>query len=104
MTEANLGQNSRVVGGLESLSEVSSKYTERSSTALRSPELKIPDFLPPQREKDKGKKTLVLDLDETLVHSSFKPPTRRERPPNLVLDVEWDNEERDYVFVRIRPH
>lgn len=27
----------------------------------------------PQRECDKGKKTLALDLDETLVHSSFEP-------------------------------
>lgn len=25
------------------------------------------------REEDQGRKTLVLDLDETLVHSSFKP-------------------------------
>ena len=30
-------------------------------------------LLPPQSEYDKGKKTLVLDLDETLVHSSFQP-------------------------------
>jgi TFIIF-interacting CTD phosphatase-like protein len=29
-------------------------------------------LLPPQNEKKKGKKCLVLDLDETLVHSSFK--------------------------------
>lgn len=29
-------------------------------------------LLPEQLESDKGKKTLVLDLDETLVHSSFK--------------------------------
>lgn len=29
--------------------------------------------LPPQIREDEGKKTLVLDLDETLVHSSFKP-------------------------------
>ena len=28
--------------------------------------------LPPQDAEDVGKKTLVLDLDETLVHSSFK--------------------------------
>lgn len=27
----------------------------------------------PIGEQDRGKKTLVLDLDETLVHSSFKP-------------------------------
>lgn len=29
-------------------------------------------MLPPQQEEYIGKKTLVLDLDETLVHSSFK--------------------------------
>jgi TFIIF-interacting CTD phosphatase-like protein len=31
-------------------------------------------LLPAQREK--GRKTLVLDLDETLVHSSFQPTAR----------------------------
>jgi len=30
-------------------------------------------LLPPQIGKYKGRKTLVLDLDETLVHSSFQP-------------------------------
>ena len=30
-----------------------------------------PQLLPPQRSEDKGKITLVLDLDETLIHSSF---------------------------------
>ena len=29
--------------------------------------------MPPQRDEDKGKLTLVIDLDETLVHSSFAP-------------------------------
>ena len=29
--------------------------------------------LPPQEGKNIGKKTLILDLDETLVHSSFQP-------------------------------
>jgi len=96
--------NPNSLEGLESLSEVSSKYTERSSVAVRSPSLNLPDFLPEQSEKDKGKKTLVLDLDETLVHSSFNPPKHGERPPNLILNVKWDNGERDYVFVKVRPH
>eukprot|EP01055_Gregarina_sp_Pseudo9_P002818 Gregarina_sp_Pseudo_9__2817@NODE_304_length_3212_cov_18_570123_g285_i0_p2_GENE_NODE_304_length_3212_cov_18_570123_g285_i0NODE_304_length_3212_cov_18_570123_g285_i0_p2_ORF_typecomplete_len352_score32_25NIF/PF03031_18/1_5e49_NODE_304_length_3212_cov_18_570123_g285_i05501605 len=30
-------------------------------------------LLGPQRSSERGKKTLVLDLDETLVHSSFQP-------------------------------
>lgn len=30
-------------------------------------------LLPPQEGINKGRKTLVLDLDETLVHSSFQP-------------------------------
>eukprot|EP01056_Protomagalhaensia_sp_Gyna25_P001126 Protomagalhaensia_sp_Gyna_25__1125@NODE_1550_length_1742_cov_119_298884_g1258_i0_p1_GENE_NODE_1550_length_1742_cov_119_298884_g1258_i0NODE_1550_length_1742_cov_119_298884_g1258_i0_p1_ORF_typecomplete_len341_score34_76NIF/PF03031_18/3e49_NODE_1550_length_1742_cov_119_298884_g1258_i05921614 len=30
-------------------------------------------LLGPQRPSERGKKTLVLDLDETLVHSSFQP-------------------------------
>lgn len=32
---------------------------------------KATELLPPQSNEDKGKITLVLDLDETLVHSSF---------------------------------
>lgn len=90
--------------GLESLSEYSSKYTERSSVAVRSPATNLPDFLPPQDPEMAGRKTLVLDLDETLVHSSFAPPKKGERAPNLVLNIEWDNGEKDYVFVKIRPY
>jgi len=36
-------------------------------------ENKPPILLPPFEASEKHKKTLVLDLDETLVHSSFKP-------------------------------
>jgi hypothetical protein len=43
-------------------------------------------FLPPQSEQDADKKTLVLDLDETLVHSSFKSVPN----PDFVIPVEID--------------
>ncbi|KAK3309630.1 HAD-like domain-containing protein [Chaetomium strumarium] len=44
---------------------------------IESPPVFAPDqpqrfLLPPQRPEHKGRKCLVLDLDETLVHSSFK--------------------------------
>eukprot|EP00976_Prorocentrum_cordatum_P098993 1191639-Prorocentrum_minimum.AAC.4 len=43
--------------------------------------------IPPMEARDKGKKTLVLDLDETLVHSSFKPVANAD----YVIPVEIDN-------------
>jgi len=54
-------------------------------------------LLPPQKE-NKGKKCLVLDLDETLVHSSFKPVEC-----DFNVDVEIDNQVYK-VFVAKRPH
>jgi hypothetical protein len=47
-------------------------------------------FIPPLLEGDTGKKTLVLDLDETLVHSSFKPVPN----PDYVIPVEIDGKAR----------
>lgn len=44
-------------------------------------------LLGPKMPKDLEKKTLVIDLDETLVHSSFKPIPR----PDIVLEVEIEN-------------
>ena len=55
-------------------------------------------FLGPQKEKDKGKKTLVLDLDETLVHSSFKPVAQAD----IIMPVEIESM-RSNVYVMIRP-
>ena len=55
-------------------------------------------MLPPQQGPDVGKKTLVLDLDETLVHSSFEflPDA------DLILPVEVAGISQD-VYVRKRP-
>lgn len=52
----------------------------------------------PQRDSDRGKKSLVLDLDETLVHSSFNEVD----PCDLVLPVEIDDSVCE-VYVLKRP-
>jgi RNA polymerase II subunit A small phosphatase-like protein len=52
----------------------------------------------PQRGADKGKKTLALDLDETLVHSSFQPIEGAD----LILPVEIDGQCCE-VYVMKRP-
>lgn len=45
-----------------------------------------------------GRKTLVLDLDETLVHSSFKAP----KNPDIVLPVDIEGRICN-VYVLVRP-
>lgn len=57
-------------------------------------------LLPPKREKDRDKKTLVLDIDETLVHSSFKPIEKQN--PDMILQVEIENNVCP-VYVLVRP-
>lgn len=47
-------------------------------------------FIGPLGARDTGRKTLVLDLDETLVHSSFKPVPN----PDYVIPVEIDGKVR----------
>ncbi|KAJ3250801.1 hypothetical protein HK103_003170 [Boothiomyces macroporosus] len=46
-----------------------------------------PPLLPPMDGQDLGKKILVLDLDETLVHSSFKPVPKAD----FIVSVEINN-------------
>ena len=48
---------------------------------------------------DAGKITLVLDLDETLVHSSFRPIPN----PDFIIPVEIEGKIVD-VYVLKRPH
>ncbi len=55
-------------------------------------------LLPPMAPEDKGKKCLVLDLDETLVHSSFKPVANAD----FIIPVEID-EQVYQVYVLKRP-
>jgi TFIIF-interacting CTD phosphatase-like protein len=73
----------------------------RSSVELqaRSPGGTGPDcLLPPIAPEDRGKKCLVLDLDETLVHSSFKPVANAD----FIIPVEIDDQVYQ-VYVLKRP-
>jgi hypothetical protein len=55
-------------------------------------------LLPPLAPEDRGKKCLVLDLDETLVHSSFKPVANAD----FIIPVEIDDQVYQ-VYVLKRP-
>ena len=59
--------------------------------------LEICNYLLPK--KNSNKKTLVLDLDETLVHSQFEP---FEKPSDITLKIDFDNEIHD-IYVLVRP-
>jgi Dullard-like phosphatase family protein len=57
-----------------------------------------------QRPKDMNKKTLILDLDETLVHSAKRLPDGRPpcSDPDIVLSVSFEGQNEE-IFVKIRP-
>ena len=52
----------------------------------------------PQKGQDINRKTLVLDLDETLVHSSFKA----SKKPDIVLPVDIEGRI-CHVYILVRP-
>ncbi|GFO05443.1 carboxy-terminal domain RNA polymerase ii polypeptide a small phosphatase [Plakobranchus ocellatus] len=56
-------------------------------------------LLPPVRHQDMNKKCVVIDLDETLVHSSFKPINNAD----FIVPVEIDGTVHQ-VYVLKRPH
>jgi len=69
------------------------KFKDKSTKDL------FPEYLlPPPCSRDIGKKTLVLDLDETLVHSSFKPIEKAD----FVISVEIETQIHD-IYVLKRP-
>jgi len=57
------------------------------------------NLLPAMAPDVKGKKCVVLDLDETLVHSSFKPVPNAD----YVVPIEIDGQQH-HVYVLKRPH
>ena len=52
----------------------------------------------PQLKNDVGLKTLVLDLDETLVHSQFKPIDNAD----IILPVEIEGQI-CHIYILVRP-
>ena len=56
-------------------------------------------LLPPKSEEFSNKKTLILDLDETLVHSSFTPFQKND----IILEVDFDGIIYN-IYVLIRPY
>jgi RNA polymerase II subunit A small phosphatase-like protein len=63
-----------------------------------NPSMAYEALLLPQSSKLLGLKTLILDLDETLVHSSFKPTPRSD----MVIPVEIEGNVH-FVYVNKRP-
>ena len=55
--------------------------------------------LPPKSKENQHKKTLVLDLDETLVHSSFQ---QGSLPADIALPVTLEGQ-RHTIYVLVRP-
>ena len=58
-------------------------------------------FLPQKTSPNLSKRTLVLDLDETLVHSVFKP--HPNKPPNITLPITVDGKNKN-IYVYTRPY
>jgi hypothetical protein len=54
----------------------------------------------PKNPEDEHKPTLVLDLDETLVHSSFKPIPN----PDYIIPVDIDGKVVDVYVLKVRSH
>ena len=80
-----------------------SQSNERNAFSLSpSKTINIKPLLPPKSNSFKNKKTLILDLDETLVHSSFNQ-FNPNIPSNLILNIEFEKSQKKEIHVLIRP-
>lgn len=93
LTQVNNNQTSTVQG---SQYEDDEKEEDRHITETSPPESFY--LLPALCNKDLNKKCVVIDLDETLVHSSFKPVEN----PDFIVPVEIDGTVHQ-VYVLKRP-
>jgi TFIIF-interacting CTD phosphatase-like protein len=73
-SSSNIGS---IITQIDEYSSPTNSLTDNFKERIRSPlpnrKIIIDNFLIPEQHPDKiGKKTLILDLDETLVHSAFE--------------------------------
>ncbi|CAD8133316.1 unnamed protein product [Paramecium pentaurelia] len=71
----------------------------RKTKSQNYEQIKNPIEIPQQNERSKGRKTLVIDLDETLVHSSFEPM----KVNDLIVEVTM-KDQKYKIYVNIRPY
>ena len=71
-----------------------------SKITIIEPLCKLEKFLPPLNILNQNKKTLVLDLDETLIHSFFDHPP--PRAPDITFDIIMDKK-KIHVSSILRP-
>ena len=77
----------------------SNQANESPAPALATEAVEQKSLLPPIEQRLKGRKCLVLDLDETLVHSSFKVRFSSLFFPPVFLSSENQLFAQCYVFL-----
>jgi len=87
-------KNNQTMGSNDSSGQTQVQPAAPVDVAPPTQKFLLPTLLPEEAKK----KTLVLDLDETLVHSSFKPIP----DPDFVMSIELENVIHK-VYVRKRP-
>ena len=88
--------------------ELSKKLLEYTSNIFKTNEhnnnfqknRNLPKYLPEKSSPFEKKKTLILDLDETLVHSALKP---FKTQPDMILTIPFE-QNKQTVYVLKRPH
>ena len=93
----NSSNNNTLKNNLYHTTDSNRAYSFKENSLLSPKYSKWKKLLP---QKTCNKKTLVLDLDETLVHSGFVP---FNSPSDLVIKIGQDNDVHD-IHVLVRPH
>jgi len=88
--------NTQIINLIKNKMSQQKQPSTNNNPSLKNAKKSLELLLPPNISK---KKTLVLDLDETLVHSQFGP---FNIPSDVVINIEIENELHD-IHVLVRP-